>query len=134
MIIIDNIQPAFTKIHIIHSGNRICRQYRDPHAGKHFWQIMINQGIILVRAGCQYDRIGVVSFHLVHYLLPSFFQFLLKGKLCLISCFNGFQTDGRINFKCIFHINRQLPVPVFGPVPVEQRCIIGNVPAFFRIV
>ena len=63
MIVIDHIQTAHGEIHLGRFLQRIRRQHRNTEAGEHLRQIMIDQSVILVRAGRQHNGVRAFALH-----------------------------------------------------------------------
>ena len=63
MVVIDHIQTAHGKIHLGRFLQRIRRQHRNTETGEHLRQIMIDQSVILVRAGRQYNGVRAFALH-----------------------------------------------------------------------
>ena len=134
MIIINNIQPAFFQFSMLYSRKRVCSKHRYSHFCKHIRQIMIYQGVILIRPGSQDHCISALFLHLSAYFFSRFQKFLMERILGFISGCNSLSCQLRRDLESIFHISGQLPVPVSISIPVEKRRVKRNIPAFLRII
>ena len=126
--IVHDIQAAAAQVHVVDTGNRVCGQHRDPHGGKHPGQTVIYEFIILVGPGGQDHGELPALRHLVQDPLPRFRKIFVEAVHCRLRLPYRFFTACGGDPELPGHILLQLPVHVLFSVPVEQRCVEGDIP------
>ena len=134
MEVVHDFHGAFAQVYVFQIRKRIHCHHRNSLRNKHFGKIVVDQGVVLIWAGSQYHRKRSLLFHPVHDLFPGLFQLLMERTHGPVALLERSARLVRRDPESLLHVFRHLFFPVFRRIPVEQRRVERDIPAFFRIV
>ena len=134
MVVVDDVQSAVAQIHAIDVRQTVYGQHRNMVLGKQLRQIMIDQRIILIRSGRQYNRISTSFLYVIYNFLSFGFETVGKFLLCRIARRNRVARQLRGNAERLLHVLCELAVSVLRQMPMKQRRIKRNAPSALRII
>ena len=134
MVVVDDVDPAVGQVHLAGARHGIGCQDRDAKSCDHIRQIMVAQGVILIRPRSQHNGIAAFPSDLADDVGAGLLKIPVKCMLGLVGGLDGQPRDRRCDAEGLIHVTRQLPVSVFRLIPVEKRRIKGDIPALFRVI
>ena len=110
--VVDNVDPAFTEVHILDTRNRVRCEHGNSRGDKHLRQVVIDKGIVLIGPGRQDNSKLPFLFHSLNDGGSLPFQLCPEALLGLLSRCNSFLCLRLRYLEMLFHIDGKLPVPV----------------------
>ncbi len=132
--VVHHVDQAVVERYLFAAGHRVGGYHGDAALGEQRGQVVVHQGVVMVRAAGQHHGVGAVAACLRQHFGTAFLQRAVECLLRRARLLQRLRGGLLGNLERVLEVLLQLKRAVFLGEPVEQRVVEGDVPAALGVV